>query len=96
LAKKRLAKEMSGGMIKKMQSGDPQAELVTVRTFPNEVDAELAKTQLESGGIRCFLSSDDCGGLRPALTMTNGIKVVVRADDAARAAEILGAENPTS
>lgn len=77
-------------MNQKSQPGEPQVELVTIRTFNNEVEAELAKTQLESAGIRCFLSGDDCGGLRPALTMTNGIKVVVRADDAARAAEILG------
>jgi hypothetical protein len=91
-----LAKEMSGGMIKKTQAGDPQVALVTVRTFTNEADAELAKTQLKSAGIRCFLSGDDCGGLRPALTMTRGIKVVVRADDGARAAEILGEENLNS
>lgn len=83
-------------MAKNIHSGEPQLELVTIRAFNNEVDAELAKTQLESEGIRCFLSGDDCGGLRPALTMTNGIKLVVRADDAARAEEILSEENPNS
>ena len=83
-------------MIQKHHSGEPNLKLVTIRTFTNEVDAELAKSQLESAGIRAILSADDCGGLRPALTMSNGIKIVVRADDAARAAEILGEDNPNS
>ena len=63
-------------MIKKSQSGGPKVELVTIRSFDNEVEAEFAKAKLESASIQCFLSGDDCGGLRPALSFVNGIKVI--------------------
>ena len=76
-------------MNKKIEAGEPNVELVTIRSFDSEVEAELAKTKLESAGIKSFLSGDDCGGLRPAMTFTNGIKLVVRADRATRAEEIL-------
>jgi hypothetical protein len=77
-------------MDKKIEAGEPNVELVTIRSFNNEVEAELARTELESAGIKSFLSGDDCGGLRPAMTFTNGIKMIVKAGDALRAGEILG------
>jgi hypothetical protein len=76
-------------MSKKAATRGPKGVLVTIRSFDSEVEAELAKTKLESEGIKSFLSGDDCGGLRPAMTFTNGIKLVVRADRATRAEEIL-------
>ncbi len=66
-------------MDKKIEAGKPNVELVTIHTFDNEVEAEFAKAQLESAGVECFLSGDDCGGMRPALTFVNGIKLIVRA-----------------
>jgi hypothetical protein len=80
-------------MTKESQHGEPNVELMTIRSFDNEVEAELAKAKLESAGVESFLSGDDCGGMRPALTFTNGVKLIVRADQAARAADILGEEN---
>lgn len=79
-------------MNKKIEAGEPNVELVTIRSFDSEAEAELAKTKLESAGIKSFLSGDDCGGLRPAMTFTNGIKLVVRAEDAVRVGEILNGE----
>jgi hypothetical protein len=78
-------------MNRKIEAGEPNVELVTIRSFDSEVEAELAKTKLESEGIESFLSRDDCGGLRPAMTFTNGVKLIVRADRATRAEEILKA-----
>jgi hypothetical protein len=65
--------------------------VVTLRTFGNQFDADLAKSALTAAGIYCVLSHDDCGGMDPFLTMF-GIKLVVRAEDAARAKEILDGE----
>jgi hypothetical protein len=79
-------------MTEKTKTGDPEAELVTIRSFDNEVEAEFARANLESAGIESFLSGDDCGGMRPALTFVNGIKLIVKADDATRATEILDQE----
>ncbi len=62
--------------------------LTVVRTYLNGFEGELAKSALEAAGITAMLHTDDCGGLRPHLWM-GGIQLVVRAEDAARAAEVL-------
>jgi hypothetical protein len=66
-------------------------DLVVIRTFLNAVDAELARGALEAAGIDSMIRADDCGGLRPHLWM-GGVEVLVRGEDAAQAAEVLGTE----
>ena len=63
--------------------------LVVVRTFGNEIDAELARSALEAAEIDAMIRSDNAGGMRPAMSMTNGVELLVRAEDADRASEIL-------
>jgi hypothetical protein len=62
--------------------------LVTVGTFLNHIEADLAKSALEAAGIDAMILSDDCGGVRPHLWM-GGIRLLVRDEDAQRALEIL-------
>ena len=64
-------------------------DVVTVRTFISEAEAEIAKAALEAFGIQCMLSRDDCGGQRPHLLMGAGIRLLVRSDDVERADEVL-------
>jgi hypothetical protein len=82
----------------KMPLGSDEAmlDLVTIRTFSSESEAMIAKSALDAFGLDCTLGSDDCGGQRPSLTMANGIRLVVRADDADQAVEVLNnvAEDP--
>jgi hypothetical protein len=66
-----------------------ELELVTVDVFTNEPEAYLAKGALEAFGIDCMISRDDCGGQRPHLALTGGLRLMVRANDAQRAAEVL-------
>jgi hypothetical protein len=66
-----------------------QPDLVTLRTFASEFEANIAKSALEAFGIPCMLSHDDCGGQRPHLTLTGGVQLVVRSADAERAEEVL-------
>ena len=71
-------------------------DLVVVRTFLNSFDAELAKSALEAAQIESMIRADDAGGMRPHLWM-GGIELVVKAEDAERANEVLGAgESPTA
>jgi hypothetical protein len=70
-------------------SDNNELELITVQTFTNEPEAYLAKGALEAFGIDCMIARDDCGGQRPHLTLTGGLRLVVRAEDASRAAEAL-------
>jgi hypothetical protein len=78
------------------RSGEAAPELVTIRTFVNEVEANLAKSLLEAAGIDSMLAGDDCGGMRPSLTWAQGIKLVVRSGDAERAAAVLTDEDKNS
>jgi hypothetical protein len=62
------------------------AELVAVATFRSVADAQIARGRLEQAGIESLVRSDNAGGLYPAL---DSATLVVRADDAAAAAEAL-------
>jgi hypothetical protein len=65
-------------------------DLVTVRAYSFQPEAALAKNLLESEGIPAMLSEEFAGEM---LHLGNEIKLVVPADQAKRAAEILdGAE----
>jgi hypothetical protein len=69
-------------------------DLVVVRTFGSTMDAELAKSALEAADIESLIQADDCGGMRPHLLLVwQGARLLVRAEDAERAATILGPEN---
>jgi len=77
-------------------SGETKPELVTIRTFGNEFEAIVAKSVLEAAGIECITSADDCGGMRPSLSMTQGIRLVVKSGDAGRAEEVLADQSQKS
>jgi hypothetical protein len=70
-----------------MTAGD----LVVVATFVNNFDAELARGALEAADIDAIIRADDCGGTRPHLWV-GGVELVVRAEDADRAREVLAIE----
>jgi len=65
-------------------------KLVAVATYPNKIDAELAQGALEAADIDALVSADDAGGQQPGLWVGKGVRVLVRAEDAERAKEILG------
>lgn len=59
-----------------------------VATFLNRIDADLACGALQSAGIDAMISDDDAAGTNPELWM-NGVRVTVRAADAASARAVL-------
>ena len=67
-------------------------ELVVVGTFLNKIEAELAHGALEAADIESMVAADDAGSMRPGLWMS-GVKLLVRADDVERAAEVLSKSN---
>ncbi len=72
---------------------DDIATLVVVRSFLNDIDAELAVSALEAAGIPAMIRRDTCGGVRPHLSLS-GIQVVVRDSDLADANAVL--DTPTA
>jgi len=62
--------------------------MVVIRTFLNNVEAELAKSALEAAEITSEIRADDCGGVRPHLWIS-GVELLVDDADAAQAEEVL-------
>lgn len=62
--------------------------MMVIRTFLNNVDAELAKSALEAAEINAEIRADDCGGVRPHLWM-GGVALLVDDEDASEAADVL-------
>jgi hypothetical protein len=60
--------------------------LVTVSSFRSVADAQIAKGLLDQAGIHSMIRADTGGGMYPALS---GADLIVRAEDADRAAEML-------
>ena len=65
-------------------------KLIKIKSFLNRQEAELAKGVLGSYGIDSMISADDCGGMRPHLSMGfSGVKLLVNESDVEKAKEIL-------
>ena len=68
------------------------SELVTAATFVERIEAELAQGLLEAGGVEAMVDADDGGATSPfLLTGAGGARLLVRAEDAERAAALLQA-----
>ena len=68
----------------------PETELVVVRTFGNSMEADIAKSALDAAGIDSMIQADTAGGTRPHLAWAGtGFRLLVRAEDAAAARNIL-------
>jgi hypothetical protein len=65
-------------------------ELVTVATFLDAPEAELARERLELEGIRAFVIGGQSAGVMPYLGESMGIRLQVDPKDAEQAREILG------
>jgi len=59
------------------------SDSVCVRTFTTTVEAEVAKSVLESQGIKTVVMADDAGGMLPP--MTHEVKLLVMEEDLQRA-----------
>jgi len=66
-------------------------EIVVIRVFDNEVEAQMAQQMLRDAGVTSFIFKDDGGGMEPHLQRTNGVRLVLQSVDADRAQDILQA-----
>lgn len=66
------------------------SKLAVVDRFASQVEADLAKSALESAGIDAMIQADRAGGMRDHLAWSGlGFKVLVREEDAETAREVL-------
>ncbi|GAK56216.1 hypothetical protein U27_03178 [Candidatus Vecturithrix granuli] len=61
---------------------------VTVQTYHSRQDAELGKGFLADRGIDAVVETDDAGGASPGLAFTQGVRLLVKTEDAQKAAEL--------
>jgi len=52
-------------------------EQVVLRTFPTVIEADLAKSALDSVGIDSMVRSDNEGGQAPGLAFSQGVELLV-------------------
>jgi hypothetical protein len=65
-------------------------DLVVVATFDDRIEADVAVSALGAAGIESMIRADDGGSMEPQLAWVGvGVQVIVRADDADAAREIL-------
>jgi hypothetical protein len=64
--------------------------LIVVRSFGTQPEADLAKSALESAGIDAMIQGDSVGGMRPHVAWASGgFKLLVNEDDAEAARAVL-------
>jgi len=61
-------------------------DMILVKLFSREIDAQVAAAHLESQGIETMIKKDDAGGAYPQLQMSSGVQLFIKAadEDAAR------------
>jgi hypothetical protein len=66
------------------------SDLVVVHRFNTTEEAELARSALEAADIDAMVRRDNGGGMQPALGWAGaGVEVIVRAEDAQAARDVL-------
>jgi hypothetical protein len=68
-------------------------EMVVAKIFTSELDAEIAREQLETAGIPARIVKDDAGGMLPSLQAPEGVKLFVAPSDLEEAQKILESMN---
>lgn len=64
-------------------------ELIVLRQYANELSARMDAMVLEANGVPARVSADTAGGAIPALALAFPVRLIVRAEDAELALELL-------
>ena len=70
-----------------------KGDIVPVKIYVNELDAQVAISHLKSNSINAILSRDDSDTMEPYLQLTRGVRVLVKDIDFEKALEVLEAMN---
>jgi hypothetical protein len=66
-----------------------EGKVVLLESFANSISAHLAKNQLETAGIACFISNEN----RPYGPISGGVRLHVREQDVEAAREVLSSHS---
>lgn len=62
---------------------------IEIEVFYTEIEAEIAKGRLAEYEIQAEITKDDCGGMMPNLQFSEGVRLLVAADDEEKARTVL-------
>ncbi|MBK9305299.1 MAG: DUF2007 domain-containing protein [bacterium] len=66
--------------------------MTVLRTYGTEVEAEMVAAMLHAYGLEALVSTDDAGGMYPAMAQLRAIKLLVWEKDLEEAKALLEAE----
>jgi hypothetical protein len=66
-------------------------DLVPIAEYLTRIEADLGKAILEANEVVAVIAGDDAGGMNPWIHPATPVRLLVHADDAERAREILAA-----
>ena len=78
----------------RIPDGIVTTDIVVVREFGNEVEANLAASVLEANGIPARVATDTAGGAFPSLALVFPIRLMVQRSDRELALELLDGSEP--
>ncbi len=64
-------------------------DLVLLKSYPTEFEAELVRTKLEREGIVAMVQAEDLSNVLPSLDYSNGVNVYINPADLGRASELV-------
>lgn len=64
--------------------------LFVIRTFVNDVDAQLAEAVLDANGIESIIVTDNAYGMLPYLNTMHPVRIMVQEADVELALQLIG------
>ena len=64
------------------------SEITCIEIYCSREEAELARSFLEANGIDAVVFADDCGGARPHLQISEGVRLMVKQEDKEKALQL--------
>ena len=64
-------------------------KLRLLKIFSSNIEAEIARSFLQSSDIKSFIVSDDAGSMYPSQGFVNGVRLMVDQKDLSIASELL-------
>ncbi len=63
--------------------------MVEIAVYTTDMEARVAEACLRAAGIEAFVDADDCGGMRPELAYSIGVRLYVTEAQERRARDLL-------
>lgn len=63
--------------------------LTEVGLYGSSTEAEVVRARLDANGVEALVQADNAGGTLPTISVTGGVRVLVREEDLPEAMDVL-------